>query len=329
MTFKFSDVYINDTYTVVGPYEKKGPLGKKFDKTYDDLYMEEKTWEQAEIKLLEESVISLLSKIKLSNSNIDIHISGDLLNQLTATNFASSKIKIPLIGVFSACATSCEGLIIGASLLEGGLIKNCICSTSSHNTAAEKQFRYPSEYGAPKAKTSTFTSTGGASAFLSTNKKGIKIEAGTIGTVQDLGIDDPFNMGAVMAPAAAVTIYKHLTDMDRTVDDYDLILTGDLGEYGSKILREYMKEEYKINLHNHKDCGTMLFNLEEQPVDAGASGAACAPLVAYTEIFEKIKNGKYKRVLLVATGALLSQTTPLQKLTIPSIAHAVSLEAIK
>lgn len=329
MTFKFSDVYINDTYTVVGPYEKNGPLGKKFDKAYDDLYFGEKTWEQAEMKLLEESVTLLLSKLNLKSNNIDVHISGDLLNQIVSTNFASSRIKIPLIGLFSACAVSCESLIVGASLLEGGLIKNCICSTSSHNTAAEKQFRYPSEYGAPKPKTATFTATGGVSAYLSSEKKGIKIESGTIGTVQDLGVTDPYNMGAAMAPAAAVTIYKHLTDMDRTIDDYDLILTGDLGKYGSRMLKEYMKEEYNINLYNHNDCGTILFDLEKQPVYAGASGAACAPLVTYTEIFEKLKSGKYKRVLLVATGVLLSQSTPLQKLTIPAIAHAVCLEAIK
>lgn len=328
MTFVYNNVYINETSLIAGPYEKKGPLGNTFDKVYDDLYFGEKTWEQAEVKLIEESVDMLLNKIKKKKQDINLHLSGDLLNQIVATNYASAKIKIPLLGLYSACATSAESLIIGANMIEAEQIKNCICSTSSHNNAAEKQFRYPVEYGGPKPKTATFTATGGTSAYLSSSKKGIRIESGTVGTVSELGNKDPYHMGAIMASSAGDTINKHLTDMKRNADYYDLILTGDLGKYGSKILIDYMKTKYGVNLKNHKDTGMMLFDLENQPVYAGGSGTACATLVTYGHIFKLMKKKEIKKVLLVATGALLSQTMALQKLGIPSISHAVSLEVI-
>ncbi len=328
MTFTYNNVYINETGLIAGPYEKKGPLGGTFDKVYDDLYFGEKTWEQAEVKLIEESVELLLGKLKKTKKDINVHISGELLNQIVATNYASAKIGIPLLGVYSACATSVESLIIGSNMIEAGQIKNCICSTSSHNNGAEKQFRYPTEYGGPKPKTATFTSTGGACAYLSTSKKGIKVESSTIGTVSELGNKDPYHMGAIMAPSAGDVINKHLTDMKRTVDYYDLILTGDLGKYGSKILIDYMKTNYGVNLKNHKDSGMMLYDLDNQPVYAGGSGTACAPLVTYGHIFKLMKKKEIKKVLLVATGALLSTTMTLQKLGIPSISHAISLEVI-
>ena len=214
-------------------------------------------------------------------------------------------------------------------MIEADQIKNCICSASSHNNAAEKQFRNPVEYGGPKPKTATFTTTGGASAYLSSNKKGIKIESSTIGTVQDLGITDAFHMGAIMAPAAGDTIYQHLNDLKREIDYYDLILTGDLGVYGKKILVDYMQTEYGIELKNYDDTATIIYDLDEQPVYAGGSGCACAPLVTYGYIFRKMHKNEYRRILLVATGALLSTTMVNQKLSIPSIAHAISLEVIE
>jgi stage V sporulation protein AD len=329
MTIKYNNVYINDTSTVTGPYEKKGPLSNTFDKSYDDLYIGLKTWEQAETKLIEESVDLLLKKIGKTRFDIELHISGDLLNQIVASNYAAARLGIPLLGIYSACATSVEGLIIGANMVEAKQIKNCICSVSSHNSAAEKQFRYPVEYGGPKPKTATFTTTGGASAYLSYNKKGIKIDSGTIGIVQDLGIKDAFHMGAVMAPAAGDTIYQHLNDTKREIDYYDLILTGDLGVYGKKILVDYMQTEYGITLKNYDDTATMIYDINNQPVYAGGSGPACAPLVTYGYVFKKMHKKELNRVLLVATGALLSTTMVNQKLTIPSIAHAVSLEVVQ
>jgi len=329
MTFKYKNVYINETGTVVGPYEKEGPLVNYFDKSYNDFYFNKKTFEQAESKLIEDSVDIVLDKLDKTRFDIDLFISGDLLNQLMSSNYAASTLGIPYFGIYNACASSVEGLILASNMVEAGQIKNCICSVSSHNNTAEKQFRYPVEYGGPKPKTTTFTTTGSASAYLSYNKEGIKVESATIGVVKDLGIKDAYQMGAVMAPAAAYTIYKHLKDTKREVSYYDLILTGDLGSIGKKILTEYMQIEYNIELKNYDDTATMIYDLENQDVYSGGSGPACAPLVTYGYIFSLMKKKKLKRVLLVATGSLHSVSSVNQKLTIPSIAHAISLEVVE
>lgn len=328
MTFKYNNVYINEVSTITGPYEKKGPLGKYFDKSYDEFYFGEKTWEEAESHILKDSVELVLKKANKSIKDIDLFISGDLLNQITSSSFAAKDLKIPYLGIFSACASSVEGLIIGSNMIELKQVKNCICSVSSHNNAAEKQFRYPVEYGGPKPKTTTFTTTGGTSALLSSTKSNIKVDSSTIGIVQDKGIKDVYAMGAVMAPAMADTLARHLKDTGRNVDYYDLILSGDLGKYGKDILKEYMKTVYNIDLTNYDDTACMIYDIDKQPVFSGGSGPACAPLVTYSYIFNLMKQGKIKRVLLIATGALLSQTSANEKRTIPSIAHAISLEAI-
>ena len=327
MTFKYDNVFINDTATSVGRYENNGPLKNYFDKSYNDFYMNQKTWEQAEEKMIEDTYDILQNKI--NNQNIDLFISGDLLNQLVPSNYAARKFKIPYLGIYNACATSVEGLIIASNMIEANQIKNCITSASSHNNGAEKQFRYPVEYGGPKPKTTTFTTTGCAMAYLSSNKKGIKVESATIGKVVDLGVKDVFNMGAVMTPACANTIYKHLIDMKRDINYYDLVLSGDLGTYGKDILKEYMKHEYGINMNNYDDTACIIYDLKNQPVYAGGSGPACAPLVTYGYIFHLMKEKKLKKVLLVATGSLHSVATVNEHMTIPSIAHAISLEVIE
>ncbi len=329
MTFEYKNVYINETATVTGPYEKKGPLSHYFDKSHDDFYLGTKTWESAESKLIEESVDILLAKKGRTKFDIDLFISGDLLNQTVASNYAASRLGIPFMGVYNACATSVEGLILGANMVEASQIKNCICAASSHNNAAEKQFRYPVEYGGPKPKTTTFTTTGCASAYLSNEKSGIRIESATVGSVVDMGVKDAYHMGAVMAPACAETIYRHLMDLKRDISYYDLVLSGDLGIYGENILKDYMKTEYGITLKNYDDTATMIFDVESQPVYAGGSGPACAPLVTYGYIFSKMKKKEYKKVLLVATGALMSTTMVNEKMSIPSIAHAISLEVVE
>lgn len=328
MTNKYDNVYINETSTITGPYEAEGPFSKLYDKSYNDFYFNEKSFETAESKLIDEAVDTLLNKINKTRFQIDLHISGDLMNQLTSSNYAASRLGIPYLGIYSACASSVEGLIIGANMVEHKAVNNVICTVSSHNTAAEKQFRYPVEYGGPKPKYTTFTTTGGTSAYLSRNKQGIRIESSTIGTVVDMGIKDIYNMGAVMAPAAGDTIYKHLKDTKREIDYYDLILTGDLGIYGKDILKEYMRTEYNIDLKNYDDAACMIFDIKNQSVYAGGSGPACLPLVAYTYVINKMKKQELNRVLLVATGALMSPTMVNQKLSIPSIAHAISLEVI-
>lgn len=331
MTFKYKKVYINGSSTVAGPIEKKGPMKKYFDLTHDDLYAKEKSWEKAEIKYLHDSVDIVLSKIKKAKEEINLFISGDLLNQITASSTVASTFQIPFLGIYNACATSAEGVIIGSNMVEAGQIKNAICSTSSHNLSAEKQFRYPTEYGGPKPMTATFTATGGASLYISSDKSNIKIDSSTIGKVVDLNQNDAFHMGAVMAPAAADTIYRHLKNTNREASYYDLILTGDLGLHGKAILIEYLKKVHDIDIHkNYNDCGVMLYDLKKQKqVNAGGSGPVCSALVAYSYVIDKLKSKELTKVLIVATGALFSPTLLFQKTTIPAIAHAISLEAIE
>ena len=326
MTFRYNNVYLSNVSTVAGPLEAEGPFGRYFDKVYSNLYCGMKTWEQAECRMLIDSVDEVLYKANKLKQEINLHISGDLLNQIVSTNYASASLKIPLIGIYSACSTSVLGMIIGSNMLDCNQIKNCLVSTSSHNNGAEKQFRQPVEYGGPKKKTTTFTATGAASLLLTNQKSNIRIESATVGSVVDLGINDPNNMGAVMAPSAASTIYEHLKELKRDVNYYDLILTGDLGIYGKKILIEYMKTEYNIELNNYDDTACMIYDLEKQNVYAGASGPACLPLVFNSYVYPKMLKGEIHRVLLVATGALLSTTMVNQKLSIPSISHAISLE---
>ncbi len=331
MTHQYKNVYINNYSTVCGPYEADGPLRKNFDKIYRDLYCGEDSWEKAEVHLLEDSLKLLLKKENLDKEDIDMVISGDLMNQITSSCYASLFLNAPFLGIYSACATSIEGILIGSTFIDSGKVKNCIAACSSHNLSSEKQFRNPTEYGAPKPKTATFTATGGACCYLSSTKSKIKVESGTIGRMIDFDQTDPLHMGAVMAPGAADTIYKHLTDMGRTPDDYDLILTGDLGLYGKEILKEYMLKTYQIDLSkNYNDCGCMLYDYEKQKeVNAGGSGPVCSALVNYSTILKGLEDGTYHRVLLVATGALFSPTAVFQKEHILAIAHAVSLEATK
>ena len=234
MTFNYKNVYVGGATTVAGPYEKKGPYGDKFDKTFEDLYNGEKTWEMAESKALEESINILLKKTGKEKDDIDVVLAGDLLNQITSSCYSIEKFDIPFLGLYSACATSIEGIIIASSLIDSKKVKNVIASTSSHNMSSEKQFRNPTEYGAPKPKTATFTATGGASILLTNEKNSIKVDSTTIGKIIDYNQTDPLDMGSVMAPAAADTIYRHLKDTNRSTDYYDLILTGDLGLYGKE-----------------------------------------------------------------------------------------------
>jgi len=330
MTHKFNSVYIKDAYTIAGIYEKDGQLKDYFDFIYDkDLYYGCDTFEKAEENMLSDCISKLISKSKLIDSDIDYVISGDLQNQIAASDYAMRDFNIPFLGIFSACATFGEGLALGANLIEGKMAKNIIVSTSSHNMVAEKQFRNPTEYGAPKKKTTTFTSTGAASILISNKKSNIKITSATIGMVQDKGINDVNHMGAVMAIAAADTIKRHLKDLKIKPDYYDLILTGDLGIYGKEILIEYLKESNIDITKNYNDCGLILYDRNKQPVFAGASGPASSALTLSAYVLKMMEEGKYQKVLIIPTGAIFSPTRVFQKGTIPSIAHAISLEVAK
>lgn len=331
MTFNFKDVYVEETSTIAGPYEKKGPLNFYFDKTYDNFYNGEKTLEQAEVKFLKESIKKVLSKSKKQIKDIDLIIGGDLLNQITSSSYGVKDYNVPFLGIYGACSTSTEGIAIASAFIDDKRIKNAIVSVSSHNLSSEKQFRNPTEYGSSKPDTATFTATGGASILLSNKKTSVKVESATIGKISNAYVKDPFNMGAVMAIAAADTINQHLKDTKRNPDYYDLILTGDLGIYGKEILKDVLKQEYKIDISkNYNDCGIMLYNLKEQKkVKAGGSGPVCSALVVYSYILEKMKKKEFKKVLFVATGAMFSPTFVFQKQDILSTAHAISLEVVK
>ena len=316
MTIKFNNVYVENVSTVAGPFVIEGPLKDNFDKKFNDFYDGEKTFEKCEMKELKESIKILLDKTKYNEEDISFGISADLMNQLTISNFVYSNLNIPFLGVYNACASVCEEILIAASILENEKNKKAICTTSSHNMTSERQFRNPVEYGAPKPKTTTFTVTGAASLMLTNAKTDIKVTSATIGKVIDIGVDNVFDMGAVMSPSAAYTLNEHLKQTKTKVSDYDLILTGDLGVYGKDIFKEICEKEYNIKLDKNYDD------------TAGGSGPACMPLVVYSSIIPKMKQRIIKKVLLIATGALMSPTTCNQKFSIPSVSHAVCLEVI-
>jgi len=325
-SMKFNNVYINDSFTVAGHMEKDGQL-TGFNLTMNDFYYNENTFEDAEVKMQKVVIDNLLLKNKLIEQDISFLISGDLSNQITISNEAAKHYNIPFFGIYSACATFVEGLIIASKFLDDKNDNKALTVTSSHNLNAEKQFRFPVEYGALRPETTTFTATGCVGTYLSkkSEKALAKIEGATIGRVIDLGTTDAGHMGAVMAPAAAATVVKHLQEFNRNADYYDLILTGDLGEVGSKIFLEYMKRNYNIILKNHEDAGTQVY-VKSQETYSGASGPVSLPIVLFNKT---IKNKKNKKILLIATGSLHNTTLVNQKKDIPAIAHAVSLEVLK
>ncbi|GAA0481518.1 stage V sporulation protein AD [Salinibacillus aidingensis] len=319
-----NQVYINETATVAGPMEAQGPLSETFDITFDDLHCHEDNWEKAERKILQQSIQTCIQKARLQTDQIDLMLSGDLLNQNVTSNYAARTLSIPILNMFGACSTSMETLAVASALVDAGFVNNAIAATSSHNATAERQFRYPTEYGGQKPATATTTITGGGSALVSQKPSTIRVEAATIGKVMDYQMGDPFDMGSAMVPAAYDTIKTHLADMGRSPDDYDLIVTGDLSSIGSPILKDMMKED-GINIDDvHNDCGLMIYN-SDQPVFAGGSGTACSAVVTYGHIVSELRKGRLNRVLIAATGSLHSPTMIQQKETMPSIAHGVVL----
>ncbi len=322
-----NDIYLNETATVVGPKEAQGPLGDTYDITYDDLHCHEDNWEKAERRIFQQAIELCTKKANLQTDQIDLLLSGDLLNQNVTTNYAARTLPIPLLTMFGACSTSMETLAVGSALVDAGFVNNAIAATSSHNATAERQFRYPTEYGGQKPGTATTTITGAGAALVSKNKSSIKIECATIGKVMDYQIGDPFDLGSAMAPAAYDTIKTHLNDLGRTPQDYDLILTGDLSSVGSPILKDMLKED-GINIDEvHNDCGLMVYHSDQQ-VFAGGSGCACSAVVTYGHIISELRKGNIKKVFVVATGALHSPMMIQQKETIPCIAHGVVLERV-
>jgi stage V sporulation protein AD len=312
-----------------GPFEAEGKLAADFDILHDDLWMGQDSYEKAHRLLLEEAIHTALKKGNFSKEELQFMLAGDLINQITPSSFAARTMEVPYFGLFGACSTSMEGLALASFIVNYQGAKKVITAASSHNAAVEKQFRYPTEYGGQKPPTAQWTVTGAGAAVITDNndKKGkLVTTSATIGKVVDMGLADPFNMGGAMAPAAADTILAHFNDLNIEPSYYDLVITGDLGRIGQETTTELLKNSgLKLSKEQFQDCGLLIYN-DEQPVMAGGSGAGCSASVLYGHLLNEMKNGVYKRILVVATGALLSPLSFQQKETIPCIAHAVSIE---
>ncbi|WP_410769175.1 stage V sporulation protein AD [Fontibacillus sp. BL9] len=319
---------IVSTATVVGPFEGQGPLADDFDIIHADLYLGQDSWEKAEKVLLEESASLAIENAGLTKEQIQFFFGGDLMNQIISSSFAARTLSIPYLGLFGACSTSMESLALASYIVNSGGAKYALAGTCSHNASVEKQFRYPTEYGSQKPPTAQFTVTGSGSSVVSLEGNGPAITSATIGRVIDMGITDPFNMGAAMAPAAVDTIEAHLRDLQIKPSHYDLIVTGDLSKVGYEIANELLERHgIPIRETTYKDCGMMIYDYEKQKVQAGASGCACSAVVTYGHLLKKVQKGELKRILVVATGALLSPLSFQQGESIPCIAHAVSIES--
>ncbi|WP_418791524.1 stage V sporulation protein AD [Phosphitispora sp. TUW77] len=317
---------IRSSAAVGGPFEAKGALADDFDILYDDVWLGQDSFEKAEKKLLEQACEKAIDKAGMKKEDIQFLLSGDLMDQIISSSFAARSLGMPYLGIFGACSTSMLGLALAALLIHTGAAENVLAAASSHNVAAEKQFRYPSEYGGQKPPTAQWTVTGAGAAVVSGAAQGPRITSATIGRVIDMGISDPFNMGTAMAPAAVDTIQAHFRDLKRDPRYYDLIATGDLGYVGHRIAADLLKKhEITIPPEIFTDCGILIYK-EDQPVFAGGSGCACSATVTYGHFMKQMQKGKLKRILVVATGALLSPLSYQQKESIPSIAHAVSIE---
>lgn len=319
ITLKYNNVYLNDWFSVAGEEEREG-LIKNVDLYIKDFYYGEKTLEDAEVKMQKTVLNNLISKNK-----IDLVIGGDLSNQLGIMNVTMRDQTSSFLGIYNACSTFAEGMIIGANMVDTNKDLNVCVLTSSHNLTSERQFRFPVEYGSLKACYTTYTITASVGGIISATPSKYKIVSSTIGNVIDYGITDVYNMGAVMAPAAASIINAHLTNMGKKPKDYDVILTGDLGTLGKNILDELLQGEYKLSTKNIIDAGSEIYK-KEQNKYTGGSGPSVLPFVAFNKI---LKDKKYKKILLVGTGALHNPTLINQKNSIPAIAHAVEIEVLK
>lgn len=316
---------IADGATIVGPKEGQGPIGRHFDKVLDDDMWGEDSWEKAESHMYDSTVRMVLEKCKLSVDQIDVMLGGDLLNQLIASNYAARELAIPFLGLYGACSTMSESLGLGSILLDGGYATHVVASCSSHFSTAERQYRNPLGLGNQRPLSAQWTVTGCGATVLTNQGVGPKITHFTIGRVMDYGVTDATNMGAAMAPAAADTIATHLYDTQRSPSDYDLIVTGDLGLIGRQLAIDLLKKSGQDVSRVFNDCGCMIF-AEDQDTHSGGSGCGCSAVVFNAYLLNMLRTGEYKRILLTATGALMSPTSSLQGESIPAIAHAIAIE---
>lgn len=313
--------------SVVGPKEKEGPLGDLFDASFHDLYCGRKNWEKAELRLAKEAARLALKKVKLKETDLDFFLGGDLLNQIVITSFTASSLGVPFLGIFGACSTYVQGLLLGSILVETGYARRVMALASSHYATAERQYRTPTEYGIQYPDYKQWTVSGAGTAILERDGVGPKITCATVGKMVDFGVKDPFDMGAVMAPAAADTILQHFQDLEKGPWAYDLIVTGDLGRYGREILLDLLEEKGVDIKDRLQDCGLLIYH-HRQGVGAGGSGCGCSAVVFNTHLLKEMESGHCKRLLLVGTGALMNPVSIMQGETIPGIAHAVAVENI-
>jgi stage V sporulation protein AD len=311
--------------SVAGKKEAEGPLSKYFDATYQDTYFGQNTWEQAEKKMQQLAIEKLLAKCAMDKSQVGTVFSGDLLNQCIGSSFCLNNTGIPHVGLYGACSTMAESLMMAAMTVDGGYSNNVIAMTSSHFASSERQYRFPLGYGGQRTPTAQWTVTGSGAAMVCASGKGAVITGCTMGTVTELGVKDANNMGAAMAPAAYDTIRAHFDDFGLAAEDYDLIVTGDLGQTGKELLLELARQDGVALGGRLTDCGTLIFDSEYQDVHAGGSGCGCSAVTLCGYLLSKIENGKYKRILFCGTGALLSPTSTQQGLPIPGTCHAVSI----
>lgn len=313
-------------YSIVGSKEGNGNFKTYFHKILDDDLQGEKSFERSERRIAIDVVNGAINNAKLSRKEIDIMLSGDLLNQIISSSFAAREIGLPYVGLYGACSTMALTLAVGSVLIDGGYVEKVTCSTVSHFSSVERQYRYPLELGNQRPPTSQWTITGGGCSVLSSKGRGPYISSVTFGKVVDYGVMDVNNMGGAMAPAAMDTLLTHFRNTNTTPEDYDLIATGDLGKFGSDVLIDLMENKGVKLGSNYCDCGQMVFN-DNQKTFQGGSGAGCSAAVFNSYILEKLRNGEYKKVLFAPTGALLSPMSSQQGDSIPGICHAIVIES--
>ena len=328
----FTNVRVISHASIAGQKENEGPLGGGFDRVLEDELDGEKSFEACERKMFESAVRLCVQKAQLPLEKVNYLLGGDLLNQIISAGFAARALQVPFLGLYGACSTMAESLSLGAMLVEGGFADRCVCATCSHFCTAERQYRAPLELGNQRTPTAQWTVTASGAVMVApvacAGDANVAVTHVTTGKVIDLGIADANNMGAAMAPAAADTLLTHFRDTGRSAADYDLIVTGDLGTLGRKLLIELMAEK-GVSLPEEKsfDCGVEIFS-PEQDTHAGGSGCGCGASVLCSQLLPRLEDGRLKRILFMATGALLSTTSSMQGESIPSIAHAVALERV-
>lgn len=314
------------TGTVAGKVESEGPLGRWFDIRSTDSTMQGDSWEKDEQVLVQKAAKTALEKAHIQPPDVDLLVGGDLNAQLSSFYFGLRDFRIPSLGVYSACSSMTEAVALAGLALDSGFSNTVLAGTSSHNSTAERQFRFPTEYGVQKPNTAQRTVTGAGMAVLARQPGTVVLTGATIGEVVDFGMKNPWEYGAAMAPAACSTILAHFRDTGRTFQDFDCIATGDLGRMGNAILRDLLVREGHDPGDKLTDCGMLIYRPDQPEVFSGGSGAACSTLVTYGYLLENLRNGTWNRILVSATGALLSTVMSQQKETIPSISHAVVFE---